>query len=180
MNEITLQLVDSSSNTFLSQIHTLYHSSFPEAERRPWSSITSLIESRMPFFKLFAAITPNGEFAGFVSIWELPKTLYIEHLAVESKFRSNGIGGNIIESIKHFADGKPVVVEVELPDSNEDAPRRISFYNRHGFMALSDFKYFQPPYAPGLPDVELMLMTTRTLEDPVEFVIILHTLVYNQ
>ena len=47
-------------------------------------------------------------------------------------------------------------------------------------MALSDFKYFQPPYAPGLPDVELMLMTTRTLEDPVEFVIILHTLVYNQ
>ena len=181
MDKITLQPVTSATDPMTGYINSLYHSSFPEAERRPWPSLIQLIEpGAMPFFKLYAAIDSSNKFVGFVSTWQLPDSLYIEHLAVEPSMRSNGGGGTIIDTVRDMAGDKPVVVEVELPDSNPDAPRRIAFYERHGFTAMSDFDYYQPPYAPGLPDVQLMLMTTRPLPDPVRFVIMLHTIVYNQ
>ena len=86
----------------------------------------------------------------------------------------------MIDFIKEKALDFPLVVEVELPEANQDASRRIKFYKRHGFKPMTDFVYYQPPYAKGLPDVRLMLMTTKELTDPQVFVITLHNLVYNQ
>ncbi|MDE7387304.1 MAG: GNAT family N-acetyltransferase [Muribaculaceae bacterium] len=181
MDNITLRHITSATDPMTGYINSLYHASFPEAERRPWAALMQLIgPDPMPFFNLYAAVTSDNKFAGFVSTWRLPDSLYIEHLAVEPTMRSNGVGGAILDTVRNMASDKPVVVEVELPESNDDAPRRIAFYERHGFKAMADFDYFQPPYAPGLPDVQLMLMTTRQLPDPVRFVIMLHTIVYNQ
>lgn len=182
MDSITLQPVVSVSDPMIGYINTLYHNSFPKAERRPWQALMQLIEPGvMPFFKLYAAVTQDGRFAGFISTWQLPGSLYIEHLAVEPAMRSHGVGGMILDAVLDMAkNDEPVVVEVELPDTDANAPRRIAFYERHGFTAMADFTYFQPPYSPGLPDVQLMLMTTKPIEDPTRFVIILHTIVYNQ
>ncbi len=179
MLPVTLTRITSTDDPLLGLIHTLYFDSFPESERRPWESIKELITSEAPFYKLYAA-TLNNSFVGFISIWNLPNTTYIEHFAVSHEMRAKGIGGVILDKIISDAGIQPVVVEVELPETGEIALKRISFYERHGFKAMNDFLYFQPPYAKGLPDVQLMLMTTRPLDDAEAFVIILHTLVYNQ
>lgn len=175
-----LEKITSAASPMMAAIHSLYMSSFPVEERRPWESITQLVESGSPFFSLLAATDEEGRFTGFATLWKLPSTYYIEHLAVEQAERSKGVGGWILGEITALAGDSPVVVEVELPESNVDAPRRIAFYERHGFTPMPDFPYFQPPYAPGLPDVQLMLMTTKPLADLKTFVIMLHTLVYNQ
>lgn len=180
MTNITIRPVDNITDPAITSIHRLYHESFPKEERRPWELLTGLIESHMPYFKLFAAQDSNGCFVGFISRWTLPGAYYIEHFAVEQDRRSNGAGGCILDNILQDSSDRPVVLEVELPEANADAPRRIAFYNRHGFKAMDDFVYFQPPYAPGLPDVQLMLMTTKPLDDPRAFTVMLHTLVYNQ
>lgn len=177
-----MQLYDitSSADPRMAAIHSLYMSAFPVEERRPWESLVQLVDSRAPFFRLRAAGTSGCALAGFVTEWRLPGAVYVEHFAVDPALRGSGIGGAIIDDIVAGAGDQPVVVEVELPDANAGAPRRISFYERHGFSSMDGFVYFQPPYAPGLPDVQLMLMTTRPLPDPTAFVIMLHTLVYNQ
>lgn len=155
-------------------------SAFPAKERRPWESVVQLVDSGSPFFTLMAATDDCCQFVGFVSLWKLPDTYYIEHLAVAGSCRSRGFGGQILGRMTEIAGERPLVVEVEPPGASAETPRRIAFYERHGFKAMDDFEYFQPPYAPGLPDVELMLMTTRELPDVRSFVIMLHTLVYNQ
>lgn len=179
MTDVELIEAVNSSDKYISCVHTLYNSAFPREERRPWEREMELLDSGMPFFKLWIAIR-GGEFAGFATVWQLPGTVYIEHFAVDESLRGAGLGGKILDRLVDMAAEKPVVVEVELPDANAEAPRRIAFYERHGFDAMPDFLYFQPPYSPELSDVQLMLMTTRPLPDTKAFVIMLHTLVYNQ
>ena len=180
MPKVILKPIDTDDTSVLALVHSLYMDSFPESERRPWNSILELITIKAPFYKFYTAETEDNTFAGFISVWKLPHATYIEHLAILPNLRSTGIGGNILTQVINNAGNEPVVVEVELPDSNEYAQRRISFYERHGFTSLTDKVYFQPPYAPGLPDVQLLLMSTQPLYDYETFVITLHTLVYNQ
>ena len=114
MDSITLQPVVSVNDPMIGYINTLYHNSFPKAERRPWPALMQLIEPGvMPFFKLYTVLTAEGKFAGFVSTWQLPGSLYIEHLAVEPYMRSQGVGGMILDTVCGMAKPEePVVAEV--------------------------------------------------------------------
>ncbi|MDE6353060.1 MAG: GNAT family N-acetyltransferase [Muribaculaceae bacterium] len=162
----------------LEKIKGLYMASFPENERRPWQSIIDMVANASPFFNVNAVVGTDNQFYGFYTSWNLPGVLYIEHFTVESYMRSRGIGSDVITDVVAQADLRAVVVEVELPGTSE-SDRRIAFYERNGFQAI-DLQYFQPPYAPGLDMVEMILMSTKPLLDVKAFVIMLHTLVYNQ
>ncbi|MCM1297842.1 MAG: GNAT family N-acetyltransferase [Muribaculaceae bacterium] len=164
----------------LNRVKSLYFSSFPKEERRPWKSITEMLNNRSPFFKLRVITADGDNFAGFITLWNLPDALYVEHFAIEPEERSKGLGSRVISEITKSFGNTPVVLEVELPEVSEEAAERIQFYQRNGFEAMSDFPYFQPPYRPDLDIVPMMLMTSSPLPDPERFVIMLHTLVYNQ
>lgn len=179
MNLITITPVTSTDNTYLSAVNMLYMSAFPETERRPWPSLLALIGT--PFFTLYVATESSaGRFVGFFSLWRLPDAIYVEHLAVVDTERGNGVGGLLVDKALEIAGNRPLVLEVELPETGPDAPRRISFYERHGLHVIDDITYFQPPYVPGQPELQLILMSSRPLPDIKSFVIQLHTLVYNQ
>lgn len=179
MLTVSITSITSIDDPRLRFIHTLYLESFPASERRPWEDIKELIYLNSPYYNLYVATVDNN-FIGFISLWNLPGSTYIEHFAICPEYQSKGFGGQILDKIVADAQNRPVVLEVELPETNDMALKRISFYERHGFKALRDFLYFQPPYAKGLPDVQLMLMSTLPIDDLESFVIILHTLVYNQ
>lgn len=176
---LTFTEVTPSSLGLLEEVKGLYFSSFPEEERRPWESIISLIESEAPFFK-FIIVKDLDDIVGFYSAWTFPQAIYVEHLAIQASQRGKGIGSAVMAHILEVASGKPVVVEVEPTETSEDAIKRIRFYESAGFTALYDFPYVQPPYAKGLPEVPLMLMSSAPLPDIELFVIQLHTLVYNK
>ena len=86
---------------------------------------------------------------------DLGEFIYVKHLAIDPVKRGKKRGSEVLQSfVKKI--GKPVVLEVERPES-PDKERRIAFYQRNGFK-LSTKPYIQPAYEPGQMTVPLYLM----------------------
>ena len=139
----------------------LYLSAFPEEERRPIEWWRPLFTSgRAHLFEIFE----NDVYAGFITLWNLDGTWYVEHFAIDESLRGSGIGSRVLNTLaeKGFS---PMVLEVELEGSSEMADRRVAFYKRHGFISHPEIDYLQPIYAPHLPPVPMMLMTSGATPD---------------
>ncbi|MDE7410753.1 MAG: GNAT family N-acetyltransferase [Paramuribaculum sp.] len=135
----------------------LYEDAFPIEERRPWNDICDRISIRKGNYNIWAIIY-CGKFAGFISWWNLPLAVYIEHFAVCPGMRGRGIGALAIKEFFRL-QGRTMILEVEPSASSQLAERRIGFYNRCGFVSHPEFDYVQPPYSAELSSVKLMLMT---------------------
>ncbi|MCD7932253.1 MAG: GNAT family N-acetyltransferase [Tannerellaceae bacterium] len=155
-NQIHCRLVEFSNDSWINCVEQTYNDSFPVEERRHFSIVKEFIE-REPLFSLYI-IEKDNKYAGFITLWFFDEFVYVEHFAIEPDARNGGIGAKVIELIKLIA-GKPVVLEVELPE-DDLSKRRISFYERLGFVVY-DQVYFQPPYHPESSEVEMKLMSTE-------------------
>ena len=169
------------NNTPHSKLNVIYNEAFPPEERREWDDIvkrSASADSPMEFFNVMY----RGRKAGLITCWRFEDFDYVEHFAVDPKLRGRGVGAAAIEALAAMSAGRgvPVVLEVELPETGRDAVRRIGFYERCGFKAHKDFKYVQPPYGPGLPEVELMLMTCGPKVDLDKVTDVLHSQVYGK
>ena len=161
------------------EIKDLYLTSFPEEERREWNDIKRRIDCGDPIF-IFYVLQHNSQPIGFITLWRLPGALYCEHFAILYKMRGNGFGRDVVKEAIAMAGDAPFILEVELPETSFEALRRIDFYKRCGMEALEEFPYWQPPYRRDLPEVAMMLMSSKPLPDPTAVAMILHTIVYNQ
>lgn len=108
-------------------------------------------------FGILVIYGTEGEAAGFITYWTFDSFVYVEHFAVGEKVRGGGLGGKALQEFRKMM-ARPVVLEVERPGSNDMADRRIAFYRRNGFHTIDSYEYMQPPYAPRLPEVPLLLM----------------------
>ncbi|MBS4061986.1 MAG: GNAT family N-acetyltransferase [Bacteroidetes bacterium] len=122
-------------------ISALYISAFPEDERRSVDVLKKMINQQPEM--VFYTIILNDLFAGFLILWQFEKFFYIEHLAINDKQRSFGLGKKVIESIKQIFPGI-ILLEVE-PPLDELSVRRVRFYERSGYKTVLK-KYMQPPY----------------------------------
>jgi len=148
----------------ISQAKHIYVDAFPPEERRPWDDIVRRHHAdngaAHPRFSLLGIYA--NEFAGFITIWRFDAFDYVEHFVIAPEKRSGGIGAKAIASIlAGFSAGRAVVLEAEHANQSPMAARRLDFYRRCGFTAHEDFEYIQPPYAPGLPEVPLMLLSAN-------------------
>lgn len=160
-------IVERSTSAGLAAVRKLYESAFPVEERRPWPDFQSRISDAGNIMELHVARTADsGEFAGFITLWQLPSAVYVEHFAIADSMRGRGIGSLILESVKAYASPRPIVLEVELPGASPEAVRRIGFYERAGFSPHPDYPYSQPAYSTGLPAVPMMLMTHGNIKSP--------------
>lgn len=164
-----------SNSSILHCVRELYESSFPAEERRPWQELVTLLDNEKRFSML--AITADGFFVGFMTLWQLSTTVYGEHFAVVPELRGAGIGGVVLDTLLPRLM-KPFVGEVEPPETGPIARRRIEFYARHGLHTFPDFYYLQPPYAPGLPSVRLLLISNSPNLDLQATAAEIHHIVY--
>ncbi|MBN1990355.1 MAG: GNAT family N-acetyltransferase [Bacteroidales bacterium] len=137
------------------QICELYISSFPDSERRDLTLLNKLLKSAP--ITLYE-IQYNNSFAGFITIWNFPLFLFVEHFAINTALRGAGIGSKTINIII-TNNLKPIVLEVE-PPIDDISKKRVEFYNRSG-LQLSEEPYIQPSYDGVKPEVELRLMCTN-------------------
>lgn len=145
----------------------LYINSFPKDERRLWQGIIdNLQKQEFDFYSVYS----QGGFVAICAVWNFKDFVYVEYLAVDGSLRNKGIGSKILSLLKEKY-AKDLVLEVEKPE-NAMAKKRIEFYKRNGFSLLEDF-YMQPPYAEGLNELELKIMTTNPT---IPFNTIKHTL----
>lgn len=146
----------------LNKFKAIYEDSFPVDERRPWIHLEKMLTDGHEIFKAFA-IFDSLQFVGFITVWDFPETMYVEHFATDSSLRGAGIGSKALYQLTESAT-KPIVLEVEPGDTGDTARRRINFYRRHGFRDLPDYKYIQPPYSPELSPLPMTLMIYGDLD----------------
>lgn len=157
---------------------SLLEESFPIDEYRPREAQKALLHEP----RYTAYILPDSEsenLKALITVWQLEDFAFIEHFAVNPKYRNQGIGSAVLQEIAGLLPCQ-ICLEVELPET-EFAKRRIDFYQRNGFF-LNDYPYMQPPYSKGKKPVPLRLMTSGSTIPPARFAAIKQALwetVYN-
>lgn len=165
------------------KLEEIYVASFPVDERREWALVERLADDPASPMTMLKITDGEGRAAGLLTIWRFDGLSYIEHFAVDSSRRGSGLGSEVLSQVVKAEMPVPIVIEVEPPSDPAYGPmaaRRVDFYRRHGFTAFEDFDYVQPPYAPGLNEVALMLMATRADVDPERATSLIHRHVYNR
>lgn len=139
-----------------SQIWQIYEQAFPYEERRDTHEQQEIFKNKhykiLPYFN-----QDQKEVLGFIALWDLPEFTFIEHLAIKHTCRNQGLGKELIQKVQKQAKQKPLILEVEPPQTKL-AKRRIGFYERVGF-SLNKYPYKQPSYHAGGDSVSLCLMS---------------------
>ncbi|MFA5647842.1 MAG: GNAT family N-acetyltransferase [Bacteroidales bacterium] len=138
--------------TQLKEIESIYTSSFPPSERREFYELCKQLTS--PNNILFN-ISNNRITVGMVSLWSFPEFVYLEHIAIDSNLRGNGVGAQVMKTLL-VQHPKPFILEVE-PPIDTLTERRVQFYTKLGFILLPN-SYMQPAYSKSKPMVELRHM----------------------
>lgn len=135
-------------------IYELMENAFPPEEYRSYTEQKALLEREDYHIHVYEN---QGKLAAFCAIYNLPELAFIEHIAVNEDFRGQGMGSKIMKEVITSSD-KPIILEVEPPDSEENAARRVRFYEKLGFH-LHDWPYEQPPLRQGEGPLPLQLMS---------------------
>ena len=131
---------------------------FPIEERRRREDARAMLD-RSEFD--FLHVIEGGERVGFITLWYLDGFIFAEHFVTYEKYRSQGLGGRVLELLRERCP--TLVLECEHPETPM-AARRVGFYRRHGFCE-NEIEYHQPSYHGG-DGVPLMLMSCPApLED---------------
>lgn len=170
------------ADTHITDVKALYEEAFPFDERRDFSDFLEILKNDSHFKLCIGTDCETNGFLGFISYWDFESFVYIEHFAVLSKERNQGIGRQMLKwFFGHIGSNRNIVLEVEPPvDSLTE--RRVNFYQSLGFSIWNSYLYIQPPYSPGRSSMELRLMTKGNLsEDELDgYARTIHSAVYGQ
>ncbi len=136
------------------RVYEIMDNSLPIEEHRPYENQLALLKREE--YSIFA-IEDSNNITGFMAVWQFEQFAFIEHLAVDDKFRNRSLGSKALSEISKIIK-IPIILEVE-PPTEEIRGRRIEFYKRNGFF-LNEYKYLQPPLYNGAPIIDLMLMSS--------------------
>ena len=150
-----------SSDPLLKEVIALYESSFPEDERTSNEQFLAMID-RCPQMSFFA-ISEQEELDGMAVIWDLGICRYLLYLAVKEGKRNRGLGAETLQQLLKQSK-LPIIGEVEYPESNPMAARRIGFYQRNGFhIECEDPKILNSSHT--YDTCHLMLIASQPLND---------------
>ncbi|MDR2549535.1 MAG: GNAT family N-acetyltransferase [Desulfobulbus sp.] len=139
----------------LKKIWPLMEEAFPACERRTLAQHRQAAAN--PLYRL-EPIRSGEAFAGFLGCWHVEEYLFVEHFALEKRFRGSGLGTSALKYLVN--QGRPVVLEVEPPKGFDAATvenRRIRFFEQSGFVR-QPYSYYQPAYDGSDARVPLLLM----------------------
>lgn len=152
-------------------VYRIMEKSFPDDERRSEKEQQALLEE--DGYTVYILPDTNGSVKGFIAVWQFEDFGYIEHFAVDEKYRCMGLGGVMLSEAINKLCGM-VCLEVEPPCGGMTS-RRVGFYERCGFV-LNDYPYIQPAFSPDKKAIPLKIMTYGHAVDEAEFERIKNTL----
>ncbi|MBQ1187282.1 MAG: GNAT family N-acetyltransferase [Clostridia bacterium] len=124
----------------LQQITEIYNNymffDFPKDELKPLAHILSMVEDGTC---TFYALKNDKEVLSYFSLCQNGDGVLVDYLAVNQKFRGQGIGSKTLEFLKSIAKNKYIIIECEdiakaqTVQEKEIRTRRINFYQKAGF-----------------------------------------------
>lgn len=145
--------------------YKLMSEAFPSEERRNYEDQKSLLKDEL--YNITSHEDDNENITAFIASWEFDDFVFIEHFAVSSKMRGNGMGTSMIKNFLNKCN-KPIFLEVEPPE-NDTSIRRIEFYKRLGFH-LNNYDYLQPPLQKQHDFLPLKIMSYPKRAEDKEFI----------
>ncbi len=138
----------------------LYEVAFPAEERRTLACQRAAMAEQgqgedAPFCCL--SLEEDGSFVGIAFYWQTPAFIYVEHLAIVPSFRGQGLGHKVLEVLRHRAQERPLILEIE-PVVDAATERRWRFYRSAGFHRLP-VHHLQPVYRRGDAPLVLTLLS---------------------
>lgn len=143
-------------------IEKIYIESFPPNERRAVSALHDLIVNEKDFVVLLILNT-DKERVGFITYWLFDGYIFAEHFAISSEFRNGGYGAKAMEAFFKYIS-EPIIIEVETPNNDNIAKRRIEFYKRLNFKLWDNIEYEQPPYLKDSEPIPMKIMSFRDID----------------
>ncbi|MBR6425705.1 MAG: GNAT family N-acetyltransferase [Oscillospiraceae bacterium] len=117
----------------LDQLQALYEAAFPENERRP---LDSLLQDTSGCAKVLSVLQEQT-FVGMVVTLAWKDLLHIIYFAVEESLRDQGLGSEILHSLRDAYPDMRILVDVEQPEPEAEnyaqRLRRVAFYLRNGY-----------------------------------------------
>ena len=119
------------------QVYSLYRRAFPASERKPFSIIISMYRKKTTDLW---CIRRAGSFAGFAATVNSPDTVLLDYLAIEPKYRDQGIGSAALSLLLDRYGSKGLFVEIESTrDPGPDLAlrrKRQQFYEAAGMRPM--------------------------------------------
>lgn len=117
------------------KVYQLMEVSFSSDEHRTYEEEKELL-CRSEYEIYVLPDETSDDIKAFMAVWEFDSIVYLEHFAVNPKFRNEGIGSDMIQELLRMFS-KKICLEVELPEEKL-AARRIEFYRRN--FKCQDFR----------------------------------------
>ncbi len=143
---MSMQILEISADYPLwDQVWRLYTESFPDFERRDEQTHRRAMGDER-FHN--AVAVGDGKVIGILFYWAQDDLVYAEHLAVDPAVRGQGAGTQFVQWLQEQSRGKTLILDIE-PPVDEVTRRRLRFYERHGFVALTDLPMWHYTYTEG-------------------------------
>ena len=152
-------------------VYRLLEQSFPLDEYRPYDEQKALLNE--PRYTIYVLYDEAGAVQAFIALWRFDTFSYIEHFAVDARFRNHGVGAAMLRELVTRLP-TPACLEAEPPETDL-ACRRLRFYERNGFF-VNPYPYIQPSISKGRKPVPLVMLTTGGTVDQAAFEAIKDTL----
>lgn len=152
-------------------VYRLLEQSFPLDEYRPYDEQKALLNE--PRYTVYVLHDEGGTVQAFIALWQFETISYIEHFAVDARYRNRGVGAAMLgELVARLPT--PACLEAEPPE-DDLACRRLRFYERNGFF-VNPYPYMQPSISKGRKPLPLVMLTTGGTVDQATFESIKDTL----
>ncbi len=139
-------------------MYKIMEESFPIDEYRPYEDQKNLLKNDN--YCIYALQdNDNQNIKAFITLWRFDDFAFIEHFAVDAKYRGGGIGSSLLQEVIKSLKCR-VCLEVE-PPIDALCKKRIKFYKKNGFH-LNDYSYIQPPVSKGRKELQLLIMTSHS------------------
>ena len=145
-------------------LYKVMEKSFPSIERRDYEGQKKLFYKDN--YNVLGYKNDNNEVCAFLAYWKFENFNFIEHFAVNSNLRGNGIGTKLFKDYLRI-NIKLTVLEVEVPEE-EMAVRRVKYYEKLG-MKLNHYDYMQPPLQKNKELFPLKIMSYKKKINSDEF-----------
>ena len=135
------------------KIYNIMKKSFPKSEVRSYFGQKALLKDNR--YKILIK-KKDKKIIGVICVWTFENLSFIEHFAIDKKYRNCGYGSEMLKEISSMVSGY-ICLEVEPPVSSLQQ-RRVDFYIRNGFF-INDYDYCQPAFSEKYGKVPLKIMT---------------------
>lgn len=131
---------------------SLYERAIPANERRSRDAIVKLAGSRA---HRISVLQRGPNLLGFSILFQGFRVRLLEYLAVDERFRGEGLGARLYRDARRHSGNLPMLVEVESASgvgaALEHRRRRLAFYDRLGCRRINCLHYILPLSVDGTP-----------------------------